>query len=78
MDAFVDIDIAELELLMEQQGIAPEAAAYGGETTFTPELFLSHGSTDAYTSNFDAFEEAWLEAVLAPEADDSDTVSEEK
>ncbi len=78
MDAFVDIDIAELELLMEQQGMSPEAATYGGDPTFTPELFLSHGSTDAYTSNFDAFEEAWLETVLAPEADGDDAISDDK
>ena len=67
MDAFVDMDIAELELLMEQQGITPEATPYGDEAMFTPELYLSHGDDDAYTNSFDAFEEAWLDSILAPE-----------
>jgi len=78
MDAFIDMDIVELEILMERQGIAPETTMFSGETMFTPELFLSHNSNDAYTNNFDAFEQAWLDTVLAPDTADDVAVAADK
>ena len=67
MDALVDLDIAELELLMETQNQTPDSFVFQGDNgTFTPELFLSNAGT-SYAPDADPFETEWLAIQLAPD-----------
>ena len=67
MDALVDLDIAELEILMENQNQTPDSFVFNGdEGTFTPELFLSNSGTP-YAPDADPFETEWLALQLAPD-----------
>jgi len=67
MDAFIDMDIAEMELLMESQDQTPDGFVFQGDVgTFTPELFLSNGNA-AYAPDTDPFEAEWLALQLAPD-----------